>query len=91
MSNDSTATVTQSNGVDHSDVPGHGNSPAAWTAVTIMVVGVLIGCVAFIIGESATLLFWAGVGVIVLGLIAGWVLRVAGYGVGGSKLMGNWH
>ncbi|MFQ4149385.1 HGxxPAAW family protein [Arthrobacter sp. LAPM80] len=91
MSNNSAATVSVHEPVDHSIELGHGNSPAAWTSVTIMLVGVIIGCIAFVIGESATVLFWIGVGVIVVGVIAGPVLRMAGYGVGGSKLNNSGH
>ncbi|WP_432641366.1 HGxxPAAW family protein [Arthrobacter polaris] len=56
-----------------------------------MLIGTLIGCVAFLIGESATVLFWIGVGVIAVGVILGPVLKSAGYGVGGSKLKNNGH
>ena len=56
-----------------------------------MLVGVIIGCIAFLIGESATLLFLIGVGVILVGVILGPVLKMAGYGVGGSKLKNNGH
>ncbi|MEO8222287.1 MAG: HGxxPAAW family protein [Specibacter sp.] len=91
MSNKSAASVTVHEPVDHSIELGHGNSPAAWTSVAIMLVGTLVGCVAFVIGESATILFWIGVGIMVLGLIAGGVLRAAGYGVGGSKLKNTGH
>ena len=91
MSNKSAATVTVEEPIDHSIELGHGNSPAAWTSVTIMLVGTIVGCIAFVIGESATTLFWIGVGIIVLGVIAGPVLRAAGYGVGGSKLKNTGH
>ena len=91
MSNKSAAEVTSQEPIDHSIELGHGNSPAAWSSVAVMLVGTLIGCIAFVIGESATILFWGGVGVIVLGLILGPVLKAAGYGVGGSKLKNNGH
>jgi hydrogenase-4 membrane subunit HyfE len=63
--------------------PGHGNSPAAWTAVTIMLVAFTIGTVAFFFD-----LPWVVVGsavLVVVGLLVGWVLAKAGYGVGGSR------
>jgi hypothetical protein len=62
---------------------GHGNSPAAWTAVIIMLVAFTIGTFAFwfelpwLVVASAVLL--------VLGAITGKVLAVLGYGVGGAK------
>lgn len=63
--------------------PGHGNSPAAWTAVTIMLIAFTIGTVAFFFD-----LPWVVVGsavLVVVGLLVGWVLAKAGYGVGGSR------
>ena len=91
MSNKSAETVSVQEPIDHSIELGHGNSPAAWTSVAVMLIGSLIGCVAFLIGESATVLFWIGVGVIAVGVILGPVLKSAGYGVGGSKLKNNGH
>ena len=91
MSNKSAASVTVQEPSDHSIELGHGNSPAAWTSVAVMLVGSLIGCIAFVIGESATIMFWIGVGVITVGVILGPVLKAAGYGVGGSKLKNNGH
>ncbi|AIX99893.1 hypothetical protein ART_0295 [Arthrobacter sp. PAMC 25486] len=91
MSNKTAASVSVQEPIDHSIELGHGNSPAAWTSVAVMLIGVLIGCVAFLMGESATLLFWIGVGVIAVGVILGPVLKMAGYGVGGSKLKSNGH
>lgn len=63
--------------------PGHGHSPAAWTAVVIMLIGFAGGTLAFCLGQPA--LVWASVVVIVVGAIAGWVLAKAGYGVNGPK------
>jgi len=75
----------------HAGELGHGNSPAAWTCVAVMLVGALISCIAFVIGVDATVLFWIGIGVMVVGLILGLALRSAGYGVGGSKLKDSGH
>jgi Flp pilus assembly protein TadB len=75
--------------VDHSEAPGHGNSPAAWTCVIVMLVGALIAAIAFVI--ASTPIFVAGAAIMVLGLLAGWVMRKAGYGVGGSKLKNTGH
>jgi len=63
--------------------PGHGNSPAAWTAVVIMLVGIAGGTVAFFL--DVAWLVWAAVGVVVLGLIVGVVMAKAGYGVAGPR------
>ncbi|KQO99968.1 DUF6704 family protein [Leifsonia sp. Leaf264] len=63
--------------------PGHGHSPAAWTAVIIMLVAFTIGTIAFFF--EAVWVVWASVVLLVIGAIVGWVLARAGYGVGGSK------
>lgn len=63
--------------------PGHGHSPAAWTAVTIMLVAFTIGTVAFFLDMAW--LVWASAALVVVGLIVGWAMAKAGYGVGGSK------
>jgi len=86
-----TTSVTAQEPIDHSIELGHGNSPAAWTCVAIMLIGTLVGCIAFVMGESATILFWIGVAIIVVGLIAGFAMKAAGYGVGGSKLKNTGH
>ena len=64
--------------------PGHGHSPAAWTAVVIMLLAFTIGTTAFFF-ELAWLV-WASVGLLVVGLLVGWAMAKAGYGVGGSKV-----
>jgi hypothetical protein len=64
--------------------PGHGNSPAAWTAVTIMLVAFAIGTLAFWF-DVAWLVF-ASAGLLVVGALTGLVLARLGYGVGGDKL-----
>ncbi|WP_022888021.1 DUF6704 family protein [Agromyces italicus] len=69
--------------------PGHGHSPAAWTAVTIMLVAFVVGTVAFFF--DAQWLVWASAGLLVVGLLVGWVLTRVGYGVGGSKVAEKAH
>lgn len=73
---------------DPSD-PGHGDSPAAWTAVIVMLLGIAAGTVAFFLNQPV--LVWASVGVVVLGWILGWVLAKAGYGVKGPKFTPKTH
>lgn len=63
--------------------PGHGDSPAAWTAVVIMLVAFSIGTIAFFF--SIEWVVWASAVLLVLGLLTGFVLARMGYGVGGSK------
>lgn len=63
--------------------PGHGHSPAAWTAVVIMLLGFTAGTVFFCLDQPT--LVWASGVVVVLGPIIGWILAKAGYGVKGPK------
>lgn len=65
--------------------PGHGDSPAAWTAVVVMLIAVTIGTVAFFL--DMPWLVWASGGLLLLGLITGWVMAKAGYGVRGPKFV----
>ncbi|MFE5671770.1 DUF6704 family protein [Agromyces sp. NPDC056523] len=67
---------------EHAD-PGHGHSPAAWTAVVIMLVAITIGTVAFFL--DVPWLVWASAVLLVIGMIVGWALARAGYGVDGAK------
>jgi hypothetical protein len=63
--------------------PGHGHSPAAWTAVIIMLVAIAIGTVAFFL--DVPWLVWTCAALVVVGLIVGWALSRAGYGAYGPK------
>lgn len=56
----------------------HGQTPAAWTAVIIIVVAFIIGTVAVVIGNWP--LFWAGVVLVVIGAVTGKVMSMAGMG-----------
>ncbi|HEY0259839.1 MAG TPA: DUF6704 family protein [Lacisediminihabitans sp.] len=69
--------------------PGEGNSPAAWTAVIIMLLAFTIGTIAFFFDQPV--IVWASVGLLVVGLIVGKVMSSLGYGVSGSKLTPKEH
>lgn len=69
---------------DHDNDPGHGNSPAAWTAVTIMLIAVLGGTIAFWFEQAW--LVWAFAGLLVVGALVGWIMAKMGYGVDGDKV-----
>ena len=71
------------------DDPGHGHSPAAWTAVVIMLVAVTLGTVFFFF--DMPILVWASFGLLVAGAIVGWVLAKAGYGARGPKYVAKQH
>ena len=63
--------------------PGHGDSLAAWVTVSVVIVAFARGTLFFWL--DLAFLVWASAGLAVLGAIAGWYLKRAGYGVGGSK------
>ena len=63
--------------------PGHGHSPAAWTAVVIMLVGFTAGTVFFCLEQPVGV--WVSVAVVVVGAIVGWAMAKAGWGVKGPK------
>lgn len=70
---------------DQHEEPGHGDSPAAWTAVVVMMLAFAVGTVAFFFHQAW--LVWISAGVLVLGLLIGWVMAKAGYGVNGPKFV----
>jgi len=63
--------------------PGHGHSPAAWTAVVIMLTAFAFGTLFFVL--DMPVMVWASAGLLVVGLLVGWIMAKAGYGVGGDK------
>jgi hypothetical protein len=63
---------------EHEHHEDHGHSVAAWTAVTIILIGSAIASWAVVV--ASPVLFWVGIGVAVLGAVAGKVLGMAGYG-----------
>lgn len=71
------------------DDPGHGHSPAAWTAVVIMLVAISLGTLFFFL--DMPVLVWASVGLTIVGAIVGWVMAKAGYGVNGDKYVPKQH
>ena len=69
--------------------PGHGHSPAAWTAVVIMLAAIALGTVAFFL--EIVWLVWASVVLVVVGALVGWIMAKFGYGVGGSRYTAKEH
>lgn len=69
--------------------PGHGNSPAAWTAVVIMLVGFSIGTFAFFI--ALVWLVWASAALVVAGALVGLVMSKLGFGANGSRYASKAH
>ncbi len=56
----------------------HGGTKAAWTAVVIIILGCLVSAFALPLGSPT--MFFAGFGVIVLGVIVGKVMSMMGMG-----------
>jgi hypothetical protein len=56
----------------------HGQTPAAWTAVIIIIIAFLVGTIGVVINNWV--LFWIGVGLVVVGGVAGKVMSMAGMG-----------
>jgi hypothetical protein len=70
-------------------VPGHGNSPAAWTAVIIMIIAFAIGTFAF--WFALPWLVWGSAGLLVVGALVGLVMKLVGFGVGGDRFQPKPH
>lgn len=56
----------------------HGNTPAAWTGVTIMLIGFTVGGLGLVIGNMT--LFWVGVALQPIGIVVGKVMAMMGMG-----------
>lgn len=56
----------------------HGNSVAAWVAVSIIMVGTLIGCLGVM--ASKPWVFFVALAICALGVVAGKVLQLMGLG-----------
>lgn len=57
----------------------HGRTPAAWTGVTIAMIGFIVGGIGMVTGPNWTL-FWIGVALLAVALIVTAVLRKLGFG-----------
>lgn len=56
----------------------HGQTPAAWTAVTIITIAFFLG--SFAVVMAMPWLFWVSVALVVVGGIVGKVMSMMGYG-----------
>lgn len=63
--------------------PGHGHSPAAWVAVTVMMIGFVIGAFGF--WFVSMWMNWTAVILVVVGPLLGWILAKLGYGIAGPR------
>jgi Zn-dependent membrane protease YugP len=56
----------------------HGNTPAAWTTVTIAFIAFIVGAVGIVIQMMS--LFWIGIGLLVVSVVVGKLMQMAGLG-----------
>jgi hypothetical protein len=55
----------------------HGNTPAAWTAVTIALAGFLVGGVGLMV--DSMVVFWIGVALAPIAILVGYLMARMGY------------
>jgi hypothetical protein len=55
----------------------HGNTPAAWTAVTIALAGFVVGGIGLMV--DSVVVFWIGVALAPLAILVGYVMSRMGY------------
>jgi len=56
----------------------HGNTPAAWTAVSVALLAFLVGAVGLMVDNYVV--FWVGVAILVLAAVVGKVMQAMGLG-----------
>ncbi|WP_022870863.1 HGxxPAAW family protein [Yaniella halotolerans] len=66
----------------HDESPSHGNSPAAWALVMLVLVGLVIAGISAL--ASGWVVMWIGIGIAVLGLPVAFFMRLAGKGANGD-------
>ena len=69
--------------MSHNDEPGHGNSIAAWVTVGLVTLAFAIGTLFFWLDNAV--MVWLSAALAVISPAVGYFLKLAGYGVGGSK------
>jgi hypothetical protein len=57
----------------------HGNTPAAWTAVTVAMLGFVVGAVGLLIDPVSWGVFWVGVAIGVAALVVFAVMAKLGF------------
>ena len=56
----------------------HGNTPAAWTAVIVVLAGFVVGGIGLMIGSMT--MFWVGVALAPVGVVIGSIMSKMGHG-----------
>ncbi|MEU4111706.1 HGxxPAAW family protein [Streptomyces sp. NPDC048208] len=57
----------------------HGHTPAAWTGVIIAFIGFCVSGAFIVMAQPVG--FWAGLVIVVLGGVVGWIMRSMGLGM----------
>lgn len=57
----------------------HGNTPAAWTAVTVAMLGFVVGAVGLLLSPISMTIFWIGVAIGVASLLVFAVMARLGF------------
>lgn len=57
----------------------HGNTPAAWSAVVVALLGFLVGSIGLMLSPISYVIFWIGVAVVVASGVLFVVLSKLGY------------
>ncbi len=57
---------------------GHGSTPAAWTAVTVCLLGFCVGAVGLVVDNWP--IFWVGIALLLVSGIVGKVMQAMGMG-----------
>jgi len=58
----------------------HGNTPAAWTAVFVALVGFVVGGIALMLSPVSMALFWVGIALLPIALVVFVVMTKLGMG-----------
>ena len=69
--------------MSHNEEAGHGHSLAAWVTVGLVTLAFAIGTLFFWFDNA--LVVWLSAGLALAAPVVGYLLKQAGYGVGGSK------
>ncbi|MFI6929056.1 HGxxPAAW family protein [Streptomyces sp. NPDC050287] len=57
----------------------HGHTPAAWTGVIIVFIGFCVAGAFMVMAQPVG--FWAGMAIVVLGGVVGWIMSAMGLGM----------
>lgn len=63
--------------------PGHGNTVAAWTAVTVAIIGTALLTLGFLISNQP--MMFTGLAISLVSIVLGPILSKMGYGLAGKK------